>query len=71
MSIVNFGMAGLVMAQGVHQGSKAALVMGAVIGGLYTISGYMINVDSLVRGYGLAAITSFALSGRMGHYVLK
>ena len=45
--------------------------MGVVIGSLYTISGYMISIDSLTKGYGLAALTSFALSGRMGQYVIK
>lgn len=71
MSVVNFTMAGLVMAQGVHQGSKASMIMGGVISSLYFISGYMINIELFTKGYGLAALTSLALSGRMGHYAVK
>ena len=73
LDTVNLTMAGLVFAQGAHgfltTKSKPALMMGLLIGGLYAASAYCNNDKSTAsRGYVLAALTSVALAGRMGHY---
>ena len=53
-------------------GSRPALAMGLLIGGLYAASGYFVSAKTTkCRGYALAAITSIALCGRMGHYYFK
>jgi lipid-binding SYLF domain-containing protein len=74
---VNMVMAGLVVAQAAHgfirTGSKPALAMGILIGGFYAASGFITIGDksSAWKGHALAALTSVALGGRMGHYYYK
>lgn len=76
-SHVNLTMGGLVVAQGLYvcfvnkPKSKSALVIGLAVGGLYGISGYLINLNRAELGHALGCAVSVALSIRMGHYALK
>ena len=76
-SHLNLGMGAIVFAQGAHQfatshpRSKAALIAGGIVGGLYVASAQLINKNEGQYGHALGALTSIALSGRMGHYYYK
>jgi len=70
MAIFNMGMTAAVVAQGIHQGSKAALIMGGVIGSLFATTAYLVSTQRAQIGFGLGALTSVALCGRMSQYVI-
>lgn len=71
----NFAMSTLVSAVGVHgfvtKGSKPALIIGLVVGGLYATSAGLMDNGMRSNGLILSSITSAALAWRMGDYVIK
>ena len=74
---INLTMGGLVFSQGLHvylvqnPGSRPAIIVGAIVGGLYGASGYLINANQPEIGYGLGAAVSTALALRMGNYYIR
>ncbi len=52
------------------KGSKASLIAGLVCGGLYGVSGYLINSNN-EQGHDIAAVTSVVLAAVMGSRVIK
>mmetsp|Transcript_26914 Transcript_26914/g.45431 ORF Transcript_26914/g.45431 Transcript_26914/m.45431 type:complete len:124 (-) Transcript_26914:192-563(-) len=74
---INLTMSGLVAAQGAYvyfvqnPGSKPALIMGLAFGGIYGLSGYLINENKAEWGHGLGFALSAGLAMRMGDYAMK
>ena len=74
---INLTMAGLVAGQGLYvylvqnPGSRPALAVGLAVGGVYGVSGLLINANRAEEGHGLGAVVSAALALRMGGYAMK